>query len=88
MELLQGGIHLFFIELSFFCQTDVPTYLFKELYPTQVIFQIVDGAAEGRLGDAQSCGGHGIVLYLGQNGEVTQNIVVHGWGSFIYSLIL
>jgi hypothetical protein len=48
----------------------------------------VDGTAEGGLGDAQPGGGDGIVLYLCQNGEIAQNVIVHGSHSFIDSLFL
>ena len=63
---MDGLLHILLIEPSLIRQTDVPTHLFKELHAAQGVLEIVDGAAEGGLGDAQPGGGGGIVLGLGE----------------------
>ena len=88
VQFVQGSIRLLLVEFAFFRQTDIPAGFFKELYTAQFVFQIVDGAAEGGLGDAQPGGGNGIVLHLGQDGKITQDIIVHRWCSFNHSFIL
>ena len=77
VQFIQSRIHFFLKESAFVCQADVSARLFKELDAAQVVFQIVDGGTQTRLGNAQTCGGDGIVFHLGQNGEVSQRIVVH-----------
>ena len=59
VELLDGFVHIFLVEAALVRQADVPAHLFKELHAAQGVFQIVNGTAEGRLGDAQPGGGGG-----------------------------
>ena len=77
VQLLQRSVHLFLIEFSLLCEADIPAHLFKEFYTAQGVFQIVDGAAEGGLGDSQTGGGNGIVFHLRQYGKITKNVIVH-----------
>ena len=88
VELLDGFVHILLIEAALVRQADVPAHLFKELHAAQGVFQIVDGAAEGRLGDAQPGGGGGIVLGLGEHGKVEQIVVVHNGPPKIYKYSL
>ena len=77
MQLGKGDIHLFPVEPPLFCKPDIPPHLFKQLHAAQFIFQMIDGAGKRGLGNAQPGSGQGVVLHLGQYGEVAQIIVVH-----------
>ena len=45
VQLLQGGADLLLIEASLIGQTNIPSCFFEEFYATQLVFQIVNGAA-------------------------------------------
>ena len=76
IELLHHCIHPLLKEAALLCQTDVAAHLFEQLH-TQLVFQIPDGAAQGRLGDFQPGSSQGIVFQLRQHGEIAQMIVIH-----------
>ena len=64
VQLLQRGVHLLLVESSLIGKADIPAYLLKQLYAAQGIFQIVDGTAQGWLGDAKPCSCQGVVFRL------------------------
>ena len=78
MQFLEGSIHFFLIEAAFVRQANVAACFLEEFDTAQGSLQIVDGAAEGGLGNAQPCRGGGIMLRLGQYGKIAKNVVVHG----------
>ena len=67
--------------MTLYGAADIPACLLKQLDATQLVLQMVDGAAERGLGNAQPCGSQGIMLHLGQHGKISQIIVVHGYAS-------
>ena len=81
---MQRGVHLFLIEAALLRQPDVAAHLLKQFDAAQLIFQMVDGAAQGRLGDAQPGCCQGVMLHLSQHGKVAQIVVVHTNTSRIY----
>ena len=77
VQLLQGGIHPFPVVAALFRKPDIAAHFFKKLDAAQLRFQIVNGTAQGGLGNAQTGGGQRIVFHLRQHGEITKVIVVH-----------
>ena len=77
MEFGKGRIHLLPVEVSLLGQADVPPHLFEKRHAAQLVFQVMDGAAQRRLGDPQSRSSLGVILHLGQHRKIAQNVVVH-----------
>ena len=61
---VKGCVHLFPVVPALLGQADVAAHLFEEFHAAQFSLQIVDGAAEGGLGNAQPGGSDGIMFYI------------------------
>ena len=85
---MNGLVHIFLVEAAFVGKTDIAAYLFKQLHTSQCIFQIVNGTAQSRLGNAKTGRGGGVMLCLGQNREIQQIIIVHRKALRIYKFNL
>ena len=81
VQFLQRRFHLFLVKPALLRQTDISAHFLKQLHTTQIVFQVMDGTAQGRLRNTQSGSCQRIMLRLCQHGKITKVIVIHNASS-------